>query len=328
MKTRNLGHIETMRALAALAVASFHFIHYSGEGGHLFSNESLKNCAKFGAQGVELFFIISGFIIPFALDQSGYQIRNYFQYLGKRLIRLFPPYLAAIGGIIIVSYLLCRFVWYIDYDLNVRQTLVNIFFLGDVFPEFGWINPIFKTLKVELQFYILMGLIFPLVIRNKWWLTGISIAFLVLGILSKDSYTVLINAPFFLVGLITWLIQKNGNSIFYFVILILTQLMLLRYFQWEDLIVAWLGIAMLMYLPKSTRFLSLTGKISYSFYLIHGLTGGWFLYFVTRDSGFEKYNWVLFLGAILISWIGAYIMYRLIEKPCLKLSAKIKYVNP
>ncbi|MBL7899753.1 MAG: acyltransferase family protein, partial [Crocinitomicaceae bacterium] len=85
MKTRNLGHIETMRALAALAVASFHFIHYSGESGQLFSNESLKNCAKFGAQGVELFFIISGFIIPFALDQSGYQIRNYFQYLGKRL---------------------------------------------------------------------------------------------------------------------------------------------------------------------------------------------------------------------------------------------------
>ncbi|MBL7897759.1 MAG: hypothetical protein JNJ99_04425, partial [Crocinitomicaceae bacterium] len=180
----------------------------------------------------------------------------------------------------------------------------------------------------ELQFYILMGLIFPLVIRNKWWLTGISIAFLALGILSKDSYTVLINAPFFLVGLITWLIQKNGNSIFYFVILILTQLMLLQYFQWEDMIVTWLGIAMLMYLAKSTRLLSLTGKISYSFYLIHGLTGGWFLYFATRGSGFEKYNWVLFLGAILISWIGAYIMYRLIEKPCFKLSAKIKYFNP
>ncbi len=205
---------------------------------------------------------------------------------------------------------------------------MNVFFLGDVFPECGWINPIFKTLKVELQFYILMGLIFPLIVRNKWWLMSISVALLLAGIMTKDSYTVFINAPFFLVGMMTWLIQKNGNSIICFVVLILTQLMLLQYFQWEDMIVTWLGIAMLMYLPKSTRLLSLTGKISYSFYLIHGLTGGWFLYFATRGSGWEKYNWLLFVCAILISWMGAYIMYRLIERPCLKLSAKIKYVNP
>lgn len=327
LKTRNLGHIETMRAFAALSVAGFHFIHYSGENGPLFNSATLKNVAVFGAQGVELFFIISGFIIPFALDQSGYKLNNYFRYLGKRLVRLFPPYLAAIAGIIIISYLLCRFVWYTEYDLNVRQTLVNIFFLGDVFPDFGWINPIFKTLKVELQFYILMGLIFPLVIRNNWWFAGISVVLMVAGILTKDHYTVLLNAPFFLVGLITWMIQKNGNNFIYFIMLILTQLMLLQYFQWEDLIVTWLGIAMLIYLPKSSRLLSLTGKISYSFYLIHGLTGGWFLYFATRNTGWLKYNWLLFFLAIIISWVGAYILYRLIEKPCLKLSAKISYEN-
>ena len=70
-----------MRAIAALAVAGFHFIHFSAENGPMIRNDSLTNYANFAAPGEGLFFIISAFIIPFALDQSGYRVRNYLRYL-------------------------------------------------------------------------------------------------------------------------------------------------------------------------------------------------------------------------------------------------------
>ena len=49
-----------------------------------------------GWAGVEVFFVISGFIIPFTLWQSGYRLKNYARFILKRIIRLDPPYLLSI----------------------------------------------------------------------------------------------------------------------------------------------------------------------------------------------------------------------------------------
>lgn len=324
-QNRELGHIESIRAFAALSVALFHFINFSG-GPHVFvENESIKTWSVFGAQGVEIFYVISGFIISYSLHKANYTFRNYFQYLSKRLVRLFPPYIATIVAIHLVSFLLCTFIWHSEFDINFQQTIVNVFFLADLFPTIDWINPIFATLKVELQFYLLIGLIFPFILKNSYFLISIILVFLLLGIYSRDIDTVLVNAPYFCSGIIAFFIFKFGWKWEYLVVLALVASTLYVYFQWEDLIAAALAFSLITWLPSNFKPFRLTGKISYSFYLIHGLIGGWFLYFTSDTNLWKNYSWLLIILAILLSWLGAFIMYNLIEKPCLKVSNRIKY---
>jgi len=321
---RDLGHIESIRAFAAISVALFHFINFSSEEVFV-ENETVKSLSVYGAQGVGIFYTISGFIIAYSLFVSNYTIKNYFRYLGKRLIRLYPPYIATIIAINLVTIILCTFIWYTEFDINVKQIVVNVFFLSDVFPAFDWINPIFATLKVELQFYLMIGLIFPIIIKNSYLLILTLATFLLLGIFTKDIDTVFINAPYFCTGIVAFFIYKFGWKWEYIIVLILIISMMYVYFQWENMIATALAFSLIMWLPTNFKPLRLTGRISYSFYLIHGLIGGWFLYFTSDTIVWKNYSWLLILFALLLSWIGAFLMFHFIEKPSLKISNPIKY---
>lgn len=332
---RYLNHIESIRAFAALSVAVFHFTnHYNGES-FLILNKDIRSVFSYGAQGVEMFYIISGFIISFSLYKSQYTISNYFRYLSKRFIRIFPPYLTTIVLITLIGIVFTKFLWGGTYDIKFRQIIANSLFIVDSIPHFSllsewftdnkWINPIFPTLKVELQFYILIGLIFPLINRNKLFLVFSSIVLLILGVITKEDYTVLVNIPFFILGIIAFYIFEKGWKTEFVVILAITFLTLAFNYSLEDLIVSIISLMLILGLPTRFKILGFTGKISYSYYLIHGLTGGWFLYFTSKTEFTQNYSPVLIILALLISWIGAYLMYSIIEKPSLTFSKKIKY---
>ncbi|MBK7128564.1 MAG: acyltransferase [Crocinitomicaceae bacterium] len=322
---RDLGHIETVRALAALSVAVFHFSHYTNGTNFLINSDDARNITIHGAQGVELFYIVSGFIIPFALHRAGYAITDYFRYLGKRLSRLYPPYLITILAIISMNFILCKFIWHIDFDIHFKQVIVNVFFLADLFPEWGWINPVFATLEVEIQFYLLIGILFPFMMKNNGFYLLISAALLLLGMLTRDTDTALVNMPYFLTGFNVFYLMQNGNKWISGLIQLSILFCLYRYFQWPDLFVSILGFVLILWLPRKLTLFKTTGKISYSYYLIHGLLGGWFLYFTSSLPSWSNYPWLYFLLALAISWVGAFILYQLIEKPCLRWSASIQY---
>jgi peptidoglycan/LPS O-acetylase OafA/YrhL len=95
-----------MRAIAALSVALFHFTNHVNVDTPLIASEATRNSFVYGAQGVEMFYLISGFIIPYSFYYGKYQLSDYFSYLGKRLSRLLPPYFLTIFLITLSSYLL------------------------------------------------------------------------------------------------------------------------------------------------------------------------------------------------------------------------------
>jgi len=324
-KTRALGHIESIRALAAISVAMFHFINHSVGEKLLVQNDTIRSISEYGAQGVELFFIISGFIIPYALFNGKYHLTDFFRYIAKRFIRLFPPYIATIFAIHLVGFILCKLIWKIDFDIHWKQMAANILFLADFFPTIDWINPIFITLKVEVQFYILIGLFFPFFIKNKTFLYCSIFIFIAIGIITQNHYTVFSNSPYFFIGLMSFFIYSKGWKAEYITALIFIFIILALYYLPEDFIVALLGVALLLGLPNNFKPLQFTGKISYSLYLIHGLIGGWFLYFTSDFNLWKNYNWVMIFLAFLLSWFGAFVFYLCIEKPCLKISGRIKY---
>ncbi len=314
-----------MRAFAALAVAIFHFTNYYNGQTYLLTNEAVRKPFVYGAQGVEIFYIISGFIIPYSLYHSRYKIIHYFKYMGKRLVRLLPPYITIIGLIQIVSIGLCTYLWGCEHDINFRQIAINIFFVADLFVDYEWINPIFATLKVELQFYVLVGLLFPLFLIKKWWFPVICALLLGLGLLTHGHDTVLVNSPYFIIGMTVFFIKEQGWEPGSIVAFSLTILSLFFFYMWQDVFAALIGFSMLMWLPPKMKFLSFTGKISYSYYLVHGLAGGWFLYNVSWKPFGIDHPVLAIICALVLSWIAAFIIYFTVEKISIKISKKIKY---
>lgn len=272
-----------------------------------------------------MFYLISGFIIPYSLYHGKYTIVSYFHYMGKRLSRLLPPYIITIILIQLVAIVLCHYVWGCEHDINFRQIAVNVFFLADLFPQYEWINPIFATLEVELQFYLLIGLLFPLINKHRWTLLLIAVALFGLGRWTIDMDTVLVNSPYFLCGVSIFFIKQDGWKTEYISVLVLAFLCFLNFYYWEDLGAALIGGSLLLLLPERTKLLNWTGKISYSFYLIHGIAGGQFMYFMTQHFKINLPPFVLIGAAILISWACAFLMYQIIERPSMKISKRIKY---
>lgn len=330
-----LNHVESIRAIAALIVGVFHFTNFSTDNVFLLDNEATRDIYKYGAQGVEIFYIVSGFIIPYSLYKSSYRIKNYFQYLAKRSIRLLPPYFLTIALIIGVSYYINTYIWLAGYNIEWRNIGANAFFLVDFiqsnadllahFPDNNWINPVFQTLKVEFQFYIIIGLLIPLIKKDTVYLIGISIILLAIGAYTIPENTVFVNAPYFLLGLAAFYIFENGWNWTNASILILCLLSLFNFYVWQDLFAGLIGFAMVLWLPRKMKFLKFTGKISYSFYLIHGLIGGNFLYFFRDSDLFHNYPYLMVIFALLLSWIGAFLIYFCIEKPSILISKLIKY---
>lgn len=315
----HLNQIESLRAIAAFAVAVFHFSAY-----FYWSDSAVENF-KLGAQGVELFYFISGFIITYSLFHSSYSIKDYFKYLGKRFSRLMPPYIVTIILIQIIGILFCTYLWGCDHDINFRQIIINIFFLADAFPNYDWINPIFATLEVEVQFYLLIAIVFPLFKINQWFIVIFGLALIIPGIFFNEFDTVFYNASYFCSGIALFHIYQKISLPASYTLLALSLITIFQFYQWYDLLPVLIGIAFIFIIPSQTKFLSLSGKISYSYYLVHGIAGGWFLFF-TKNSDFAISNpWLMILFAMIISWIAAFCLFWIIERPSMKLSRRIKY---
>jgi peptidoglycan/LPS O-acetylase OafA/YrhL len=150
-----------MRGIAALAVCWYHFtaerLGFLPDGFARFSE-------PFGRIGVEVFFVISGFIIPFTLQRSGYRVSDYGTFLLKRIIRLDPPYLVAILGAIAIGYASAAAPGYggPPFTASLAQVALHVGYLN-VLTHRPWLNPVFWTLGVEVQYYLFIGLVFPLV---------------------------------------------------------------------------------------------------------------------------------------------------------------------
>ena len=79
-----------LRGLASSFVFLFHLINLSN--GYI-GNEGIKSIAYYGKFGVQFFFVISGFVITYSMLNSGFQTKNYFRFLLKRIVRIEPTYL-------------------------------------------------------------------------------------------------------------------------------------------------------------------------------------------------------------------------------------------
>jgi peptidoglycan/LPS O-acetylase OafA/YrhL len=111
-----------------------------------------------GHDGVCLFFIVSGFVIPFALFTANFVWRAFPSFMAKRLVRLEPPY--------VISIVLAVALWWhfrfsaggTPLDVAPTTAALHLGYLIDIARSFGaaveWYVPIYWTLAYELQYYV------------------------------------------------------------------------------------------------------------------------------------------------------------------------------
>src|SRR5882762_1752345 len=195
--------VDALRGLASFSVAWFHFTH--GNAGFLPAG-LLKSTGEYGWLGVSMFFVISGFVIPYALDKARYEMSEYAFFLAKRIIRLDPPYLADICLILALAYLVPHAPMFhgVTPAYTITQLLCHFGYLNSLIGK-PWVNPVFWSLGIEFQYYLLVGLIFPLLVASSRVLRLALVAtLLVPGLFIAQRSLIFVSLPLFVAGILTF----------------------------------------------------------------------------------------------------------------------------
>src|SRR6185295_1906083 len=104
-----LQGLDFLRGLASLAVCWFHLTRFRYNVPDPRGYALVCQTGAYGWLGVEVFFVISGFVIPYSLYRARYRVKNYRTFILKRVIRLDPPYLVSIAVILALAYALALY---------------------------------------------------------------------------------------------------------------------------------------------------------------------------------------------------------------------------
>ncbi|MCX6295597.1 MAG: acyltransferase [Bacteroidetes bacterium] len=317
--------LDSLRAIAAFSVCLFHFIcTVTG----FIDSELVKTLFSTGHYGVQMFFVISGFVIPWSLFHSDYGIKNYFTFALKRFIRLEPPYIASLMLAIAHTYLRIMSPHYNGVDITPTTTQIALHF-GYLIPFVEgqhWIRPVYWTLAVEFQYYLSIGLLFPLISHKKRLFRIVSYLILLSGPFIIKGYLPLY-LPVFLFGIASFLYKSK--IIEWKELLILTLAATFEIYLFHDLgtfiYVGITYIAILFFAEFKSKVLTFFGNISYSVYLFHSLTGMVILNYFSHIVTSPFYKFLLVILALAVTVFASYIVYRLIELPSKRVSSKIKF---
>ncbi|HRH46580.1 MAG TPA: acyltransferase [Pyrinomonadaceae bacterium] len=179
---KRIPEIDGLRGIAILGVLAFHLF---GEGINYEQSHWLINClaeiSKYGANGVALFFVISGFLIGGILIDN-HDSPNYFKtFYVRRIFRIFPLYY----GLIVIFYILSHAnsyhlilipEWMLGFTFSSKWYLIfaqNFPMVRDGNLGTGILAPTW-SLAVEEQFYLTLPFIIRFVPRK--FLTSIILA--------------------------------------------------------------------------------------------------------------------------------------------------------
>lgn len=329
------SHIQILDFLRGIAALSVVFFHFSGSALPTIKPNALTEFFSFGKLGVQVFFVISGFIIPYSMHVAGYSIKSAGTFIAKRLARIGPPSWIAI--------LLLFIVYYGALEMNgkpiqgmpwpglaFKTIFANMFYCYSILKT-GLYNEVYWTLEIEFQYYIFIAFMLPVIQRAAKNEILLSILLAIISItwfFHYDTIYFFRDNTFFLMGILLFLRKTNQISRNYMSYASMG-LMLICYAQ-QGLpnsfaaIITFLIIAHVQFASPFTDFL---GKISYSLYITHhfaGITSEYVLRNLTGLEVSEPLKVVMvfvYTGcAILFAWI----FYMLVEKPFIHLSKKIK----
>jgi len=318
-----LNSIHTLRGLASLWVCLFHLTN----GSNLITWSALRNFGANGWLGVEMFFVISGFIIPYVLYKSRYSLNDYKSFALKRLVRLEPPYLLSIAFILLLNYASSLSSLYkgAPFHIDSLQVILHLGYLISFF-DYAWINPVFWTLAIEFQYYLLLGLLFPFLMKNKT--TGLLLTILLILAAFGIETEKLVFRWFFLffMGFMTFryftgLITKNV----FFVLVAGGFVGCIYTLGSHQALAGIFSVWFILCFKYHNPVLDFLGNTSYALYLTHVPIGGRIINLGSRFASSEFSQVLVVLLALLASLVSAWLLYRFVEKPAQDWASRISY---
>lgn len=325
--------LDCLRLVAALAVVSY---HYTAVFGSLFWGvpslevfPKLSGITAYGALGVQLFFIISGFVIL----MSAYG-RTIGQFASSRISRLFPAYWAAV---ILAALLLLVITRGEMNKVTWTDALVNMTMLQQSIGVKS-LDGVFWTLWVELLFYVAIAFFLW---RGMTYRRLLAFIFLwpLLGMLSIQSGSGILQAllipdysPLFAVGMGLYLIHVHGHDLVRWMAVGINVALACHQTASRFLPgmsqstghelspeVVWfviLGFAAVVALITTTplrhagwKWMGAAGALTYPLYLVHEMWGWWIIKSVHETIG----NWPSVFLATACTLLLAWLIHRFIE---------------
>lgn len=292
---KRLDSLDLLRFLAAAAVMFYHF-YFIGPLQGFWPRTLYQPLAHWGDLGVDLFFVISGFVITLTSENRGTRA-----FIAARATRLFPAFLvcsAITAGMAITL-----------PGISAGEILPRWLASLSFFPRALGIEPlssVYWTLAIEIQFYALVALLIAIgwwkrhadLILWTWLILSFAVQYVHQAPLLAD---VLITeyAGHFCAGMILYRIHAGQPPRFAIAALLLAFSLMSKHIQHID---EWLGgsfqmlfpplgivlaapvLAGLVFLAARTpslprglpaRGAALLGAMSYPLYLVHADLGFW-----------------------------------------------------
>ena len=173
MRTGEIKALSGLRIVAAVWVVLFHFRPWLEQVAPGFRS-ALAPVLNCGAQGVDLFFILSGFVLTWNyLDRMGesFSARDTLHFLWLRLARVWPVYLVTLhlaAGWILFTLYVGHVPSPVADQLNavsyVRQVLLMQLWVQPFFDGTSWDGPAW-SISAEWLAYLLFGLLVLVIFR-------------------------------------------------------------------------------------------------------------------------------------------------------------------
>lgn len=319
--------LDVVRFFAAFWVMSFHYFY---------QNETSIHWYRYGALGVQLFFIISGFVIVQSLKGKSLK-----EFAIGRFIRLYPLFWILCTVTFIITFLIPH-----SNPVHFTEYLLSMTMLGNQFDNFiGYtrlVDAAYWTLAVELIFYVAIAIFVALFSYKHlryfflvWFFISV-VAFLT----HHDTnmylkYALVRHASYFIFGgtlaLIVMGEAKNLFEKYFDYILLFVSACYATYihplsvplsvaYNYKDQhiitilhITFFIGIVLLVYISKYIKnkkllnIFMVLGGITYPLYLIHETIGYASIKYLTQTYQFPPTTVALMFEVFVI--IVSYVVY-------------------
>lgn len=330
MIKRRLNELDLLRFLAAIAVVFFHYAFRGYAKGDMSTMPYplLAEPAKYGYLGVELFFMISGFVI--LMTASSNNLRAFFI---SRVVRLCPAFWVCCT----ITFAITLAIGQPRYSADFYQYIINMAFLSELMgvPQ---IDGVYWSLFVEIQFYLMISILLAFKKIEKietylvFWLL-ISATAELLAFEKLRSILITDYAAYFIAGATFYIIWAKGitkTRVFLlagalalanYTAIVWAELLESKYAtEYNPLIVcSVIGLFFITFILISTNKTgaiatynwTALGALTYPLYLLHQMIG-----FMIFNIAYPAVNSHILLWGTIVLMLGAsYAINKLIEIP-------------
>ncbi|MES2902612.1 MAG: acyltransferase [Pseudomonadota bacterium] len=323
------AHFTTIDALRGVAALSVVLFHLGGAGLPKLNSPISMQLTSWGWAGVEIFFVISGFIIPFVMLKARFRWNDAVSFMARRFTRIWPPS-AVLIALSVAQYAVATRLQEspsVEWAQPSATMIISNLLYAVPLTGHEWISGVFWTLAVEFQYYLFLALVFPLLASGRKWLMAAGVASLVSGLLpGAETILFLRYAIYFAMGGLCLLYRERllERRPFLVALIVMAAVASIQHgFLPTAFSVA--TVLAIAFVSLRNPVLTFLGTISYLLYLVHILVASSFEYVLVSlfDPSSPAARLLGQLVCIALAIAGAWIFYRLVERPSIAWSRRV-----